>query len=133
KYEKEDTNFVRIWAIGGYPIECEDYDINITLFVLVDLNARDLETQAVFEKDNYYCIGGKIVPTYYGKIKKQRASIPESNKCPLKISLIGVLKEILKEVKNNENAIIQILITDYVGKEYNFTVKVVFPYLNPRF
>ncbi|CAG8568473.1 19764_t:CDS:2, partial [Gigaspora rosea] len=99
KYEKEDTNFVRIWAIGGYPIECKDYDIDMTLFVPVDLNARDLETQAVFEKDNFYCVGGKImtISTSTHLTIHDRASKPELNKCPLKISLIGVPKEMPKE------------------------------------
>ncbi|CAG8751912.1 17826_t:CDS:2 [Cetraspora pellucida] len=92
----------------------------MTLFVLIDLNTKDLETQAVFEKDNFYCVGGKIVPTYYGKIKKQRSSIHGSNKCSLKVSLIKVSKEMLKKVKNNENAIIQMSITDYIGEESTY-------------
>ncbi|CAG8785255.1 28921_t:CDS:1, partial [Racocetra persica] len=59
--------------------------------------------------------------------------VSTSNKCPLKISLIGILQEMLQEVKSNENAILQTLITDYIGEEYNFIVKITFLYLNPHF
>ncbi|CAG8725483.1 7517_t:CDS:2 [Dentiscutata erythropus] len=112
QYEKENTDFVRVWAIGGYSIEHEYYDIDMTLFVPVNLSLRDLKTQAVFEKDNFYCVGGKITPTW----KKQKSKVSQ---------------EMPKEVKNDENAIIQMLVTDYISEECNFTMKIVFLYLNP--
>ncbi|CAG8796266.1 15246_t:CDS:1, partial [Gigaspora rosea] len=70
KYEKEDANYIRVWAIGGYQIEREDNNFEMTLFVPINIDKRDPETQAIFEKDNFYCVGGKIVPSYY-KEKKQ--------------------------------------------------------------
>ena len=70
KHGKESADFMRIWAISCYPVEREDYEIEMILFVPANMYERDLETQAVFEKDNFYCVGGKIVPNNYGKDKK---------------------------------------------------------------
>ncbi|CAG8642729.1 8129_t:CDS:2, partial [Diversispora eburnea] len=39
---------------------------------------------------------------------------PSSNKCPLKVSLVGITQEPVKEV-NDENAMIRMLVKDYVG------------------
>ncbi|CAG8503603.1 11753_t:CDS:2, partial [Scutellospora calospora] len=122
---------MRIWAISCYSVEREDYKIEMIIFVPANMYERDLETQAVFKKDKFYCIGGKIVPNNYEKDKKVKIAvsismhltifdkISASNKCPLKVALIGILQEMLQEVKNSENAIIQTFITDYIfGEEY---------------
>ncbi|CAG8452486.1 1587_t:CDS:2, partial [Scutellospora calospora] len=111
-----------------------------------NIHERDPETQAVFEKDKFYYIGDKIIPNNYGKDKKVKIAvsismhlmifdkISASNKCPLKVALIGIPQEMLQEVKNSENAIIQTFITDYIfGEECNFIVKTTFLYLNPCF
>ncbi|CAG8685529.1 23024_t:CDS:1, partial [Gigaspora rosea] len=37
----------------------------MTLFVPVNLDDRDPETQAVFVKDNFFSVGGKIIPGFY--------------------------------------------------------------------
>ncbi|CAG8777946.1 6426_t:CDS:2, partial [Racocetra persica] len=121
---KEDSDLLVVWAIGTYPIEREDYDIELVLFVPVNLNDRDFETQAVFEKDNFFSVGGKIVPGYYNGNKRAKMTVStsthvtilnkvvESNKCPLKISLVGVPQEMPSDVK--DDVIVKVLITDYI-------------------
>lgn len=49
QHVKEDSDSLVVWALGAYPVEREDYNIELVLFVPVDLNSRDPETQAVFE------------------------------------------------------------------------------------
>ncbi|CAG8517677.1 13948_t:CDS:2 [Gigaspora rosea] len=50
---------------------------------------------------------------------------PALNKCPLKVSLIGVVGEVPK-FKNEEDAIIKVSITDYSRRNYNFIVTMEF-------
>ncbi|CAG8715255.1 10067_t:CDS:2 [Cetraspora pellucida] len=59
--------------------------------------------------------------------------VANSNKCPLKISFIGVPQEFPKVLENDENAIFNVLINDYAGQNYDFIVKVVFLHSNSRF
>jgi len=72
---KEDSDSVNVWALGTYPVGREDYDIELVLFVPVDLNNRDDDTQAVFEKDSFFSVGGKIVPGYYCGNKRAKVYI----------------------------------------------------------
>ncbi|CAG8529561.1 11550_t:CDS:2, partial [Scutellospora calospora] len=118
QYEK-DNNLSVVWALSAYPVEREDYNIEMTLFVSNDLNDRDFETQAIFEKDNFYSVGGKIVSGYYEGKKKAMMTVSisthmtilnkvmASNKCPLKVSLIRIPQEIPREPKDGENSVIQ--------------------------
>ncbi|CAG8775414.1 7973_t:CDS:1, partial [Cetraspora pellucida] len=53
--------------------------------------------------------------------------------CPLKVSLVGTAQELPNEIKNTENAIIETIVSDYTSHNYNFNVKVVFPFMNSRF
>ncbi|CAG8454700.1 3923_t:CDS:2 [Scutellospora calospora] len=46
-----------------------------------------------------------------------------SNKCPLRVSVVGVPQESPQVIGNNENAIFGVLISDYVSQEFNFAVK----------
>ncbi|CAG8596488.1 12966_t:CDS:2, partial [Cetraspora pellucida] len=143
QHVKEDSNLLVVWALGAYSVEREDYDIELILFVPIDLNDRDFESQAVFEKDRFFSVGGKIVPGYYGNNKRAKMTVStsthvtilnkvsEANKCPLKISLIGIPQDKPNEIK--EDIVVNILITDYVGQECNFIVKAVFPCYNLRF
>ncbi|CAG8825667.1 7790_t:CDS:1, partial [Dentiscutata erythropus] len=57
---------------------------------------------------------------------------PGSNRCPLKVSLVGIILDAAQEV-NEENAIIRVLVKDYVRQNNSFVVKVVFPFHNNRF
>ena len=56
-----------------------------------------------------------------------------SNKCPLKVSLVGVPQESPQVVGVDENAVVSVLVSDYAGQDYNFIVKVAFPHTNSRF
>ncbi|CAG8678527.1 16634_t:CDS:2 [Dentiscutata erythropus] len=98
---KDDTNTLVVWALGVYPVYREDYNLEMTLFVLVNSDVRDPESQAVFVKDNFFSVGGKIIPRFY-----------EGNKRA---------KEVLNIVK--EDTIVQILVSDYVGQEDNIWPK----------
>ncbi|CAG8626588.1 7033_t:CDS:2, partial [Scutellospora calospora] len=69
---KEDSNLITLWAISTYPVRREDYVIEMVLFVLNNPDKRDFETQAIFERDSYYSIGGKIVPGIYKGKKKPK-------------------------------------------------------------
>ncbi|RIB21636.1 hypothetical protein C2G38_2299295 [Gigaspora rosea] len=40
--------------------------------------------------------------------------VPNSNKCPLKISLIGIPQEIPVEIKNTQDSVVETFISDYV-------------------
>ncbi|CAG8510423.1 8830_t:CDS:2, partial [Dentiscutata erythropus] len=75
-----------VWALGAYPVEREDYNIEMTF---------------------------KIIPGVYEGNK--RAKVEESNKYLLKVSLVGILQEALNVIK--DNAIVQVLVSDYVGQE----------------
>ncbi|RHZ83351.1 hypothetical protein Glove_97g74 [Diversispora epigaea] len=131
--EKESSNFLVVWALGTYPVERDDQ--------------RDNETQAIFEKDGFYSVGGKIIPGFYNGNKRAKVlvanmtvststhltilnKVVESNKCPLKVSLVGIPQEIPTEVE--DDTVINTLVTDYSGQEYNFIMKVVFSCHNLR-
>ncbi|CAG8701658.1 22816_t:CDS:2, partial [Cetraspora pellucida] len=109
--ENESNNFVSVWAIGIYSVECEECEIEIILFVAIDLKKRDFDIQAVFEKNEFYSVGGKIVPRRYNNIAQ----------------------EIPREVSDDENAVFDVLVSNYAGQDYKFTVKVAYLYLEPRF
>ncbi|CAG8622457.1 13667_t:CDS:2, partial [Dentiscutata erythropus] len=132
-------------TIGAYPVGRKDNKIEMVLFVLTHFNDRDLETQAIFERDHFYSVGGKIIPRFYTGNKRPKMTVSIStevkilnrvvqlNKCLLKISLIGVPQELPKVLENDENAIFNVLINDYAIQDHNFIAKIAFPYSNSRF
>ncbi|KAF0552194.1 hypothetical protein F8M41_022381 [Gigaspora margarita] len=91
---KEDTNSLIVWALGTYPVEREDYNIKMTLFALISSDNRDYESQAIFVKDNFFSM---IVSssTYLTILNK----VEESNKCLLKVSLLGIPQKALNYVQ----------------------------------
>ncbi|CAG8550361.1 20910_t:CDS:2 [Cetraspora pellucida] len=109
-----------VWAIGVYLVGIEDCEIELILFVPVKTEERDPAMQAIFERDEYFSVGGKIVPDYYNKNFRPRMTVSTStylkilskvlasNKCPLKVSLVGIIEEV-PEFKNNEDAVIKVL------------------------
>ena len=72
---KEDTNTLVVWAIRAYPVEREDYNIEMTLFLPVSLDDRDSESQAAFVKDNFFPVGRKIIPGFYEGNKRAKVFI----------------------------------------------------------
>ncbi|RIB11619.1 hypothetical protein C2G38_2202953 [Gigaspora rosea] len=117
--ETKDTKSVSVWAIGLYP--------------------------AVFRKDEYYFISGKIIPSHYAGSTKPKmivatsthltisSRVSDSNKCPLKVSLIGTPQEKPTVIGNTDNSIIEMLITDHISQYHKYTINVVFSHTNPRF
>ena len=75
--EKQDTGLLVVWAVGVYPVEREDNEMEMVLFVPLNSSERDFETQAIFEKDNFYSVGGKIVPSYYVGNKRPKVCLIE--------------------------------------------------------
>ncbi|KAF0548095.1 hypothetical protein F8M41_000152 [Gigaspora margarita] len=134
--KNKKINSLVVWAFGTYPVEREDYDIEMSLFMPLNSDERDSETQAIFEKDNFFSVGGKIVPRFYNGNKRAKMivststhvtilnKVVESNKCPLKISLVEIPQELPNEIK--DNTIIKMLVSDFSGQEYNFIMRVVF-------
>ncbi|CAG8806948.1 9015_t:CDS:1, partial [Dentiscutata erythropus] len=58
--EKEDAKVPSVWALGTYPPGCNDKEIEVTLFLPINQDERDPESQAIFKRDEYYSVGGKI-------------------------------------------------------------------------
>ncbi|RHZ81778.1 hypothetical protein Glove_117g431 [Diversispora epigaea] len=96
KTEKKDLKLVVVWAIGVYPVDREDNEIEIVLFVPINPKESDPETQVIFEKDGFIqlaerlCLGimEMTVSVSTGLTILDKA--PNLNKCPLKVSLVGV-------------------------------------------
>ncbi|KAF0561077.1 hypothetical protein F8M41_000105 [Gigaspora margarita] len=116
-----------VWAIGTYPIEQEDNKIQITIFIPIDPDNRNPTIKLSLKKNRYYII--TVVTSTSITINK----IFGANNCLLNTSLIGIIQNILEEVKNTENAIIKTLINDYTTQEHNFTINIIYPYLNSWF
>ncbi|CAG8676463.1 5496_t:CDS:2 [Cetraspora pellucida] len=133
--DKNEMKLTVIWAIGAYPVESEDCEMEIVLFVLLDENERDPNAQSVFVKNEYYSICGKVVSGTYNNKLRLKITVtssthltirrdPGSNRCLLKTSLIEI---------NDENAIFEVLVNDYTGQHCSFLIKIAFPYHNNRF
>ncbi|CAG8840450.1 20559_t:CDS:1, partial [Racocetra persica] len=57
-------------AIRIYSTERKNNEIEMTLFLSINPNDRDPESQAIFKKDEYYFVRRKIVPGFYaGQIR----------------------------------------------------------------
>ncbi|CAG8709258.1 20533_t:CDS:2, partial [Dentiscutata erythropus] len=142
--EKEDAKIFSVWAIGTYPTGCGTNEIEMILFVPTNSGDRDPESQAIFRRDEYYSVSGKIVSgNYSGNMRPKMIVFGsthltivdralDSNKYPLKVSLVGVPQGASTEIKNTENSIIETLISDYNSQHINYIAKVVFSHVNPR-
>ncbi|CAG8507938.1 3986_t:CDS:2, partial [Scutellospora calospora] len=115
-----------VWAIRTYPIGRDDNEIELTIYVPVDSAERDPKTQAIFKREEYYSVGGKIIPSCYTGITRPNITVSTSthltiidkgsisNKCPLKVSLTGTPQDMPTEI-NNTDGIVEIVMTDYVN------------------
>ncbi|CAG8728193.1 18417_t:CDS:2 [Gigaspora rosea] len=56
----------------------------------------------------------------------------DSNKCPLKVTLIETAQGNPTTIENTDDSIIEMLITDYITQNHEFTIYVVFSHTNPR-
>ncbi|CAG8669353.1 5444_t:CDS:2, partial [Cetraspora pellucida] len=109
-----------VWAIGVYPIGIEDCEVELILFLSSNLGERDPDTHALFEKDKYFSVSHKIVPETYKSNLRPRMMVSTSthvkilkvsdlNKCPLKVSLAGMVEKAFDEFGDDENAVIKVL------------------------
>ncbi|CAG8811986.1 23069_t:CDS:2, partial [Gigaspora rosea] len=118
----EDSKLVTIRAVGAYPVESEDCELDMALFI-------PLDGKIVLENYNGNLrLKMTVASSTHLSIKRDISS----NRCPLKVLLVGVVQGAPKEI-NSDNAMFSILVNDYAGKIYNFTIKVVFPHRNSRF
>ncbi|CAG8655498.1 617_t:CDS:2, partial [Scutellospora calospora] len=67
-----------LWAIGTYPVEQDDNDIEMIIFILINSNDRDPDSQVIFEKNKYYAISRKIIPEDYCSIKRPKMTVATS-------------------------------------------------------
>ncbi|CAG8632952.1 7153_t:CDS:2 [Cetraspora pellucida] len=141
----EKLNIISVWAIGTYTIGQGDHEIELTLFISTNYEERDFDLQAIFEQDEFYSVGKKIIPGKYKDSIRPKMTVSSFtqlkildkvlllNKCTLKVSLISISQEIPAELNNDENSVFGILVNDYAIREHNFIVKIVYSHLTPRF
>ncbi|CAG8745616.1 9571_t:CDS:2 [Cetraspora pellucida] len=73
---------------------------------------RDINSQSVFVKNEYYSVGGKVIPGNYNDNLR--------------------LEDVAQKV-NEENAMVRVLVKDYVDQSNSFIIRIVFPYNNNQF
>ncbi|CAG8562645.1 17777_t:CDS:2 [Dentiscutata erythropus] len=141
--DKEESKLTVVWAIGLYPVGSEEREIEMVLFILMVDYDRDPNSQSVFVKNEYYSVGKKAIPGSYNNNLRLKITVVSfthlvirrdlgSNRCLLKVSLVGVIQDAAQEI-NDENAMVKVLVKDYVGQSSSFIVRVIFPYHNNRF
>ncbi|CAG8681764.1 5981_t:CDS:2 [Cetraspora pellucida] len=116
----KNSKLFAIQAVGVYPIESKDCELNMTLFIPMNDEEKDPNSQSIFETNEYYCVGGKIMlESYNGNLRLKVCvfSYFGSNRCLLKVSLVGVAQDASKEI-NYENAILNVLVNDYARQIY---------------
>ncbi|RIB16354.1 hypothetical protein C2G38_2190154 [Gigaspora rosea] len=142
--ETKDAKSISVWAIGMYPTGLENNEIEIGLYVPCNRDDQDHDSQAMFRRDEYYSVSRKIVPNRYAGCVKPKMSVAtsthltiagralESNKCPLKVSLIGSAQGNPTAI-DIDNSVIEMIITDYISRDYEYMIYIVFSHNNPRF
>ncbi|CAG8539189.1 3286_t:CDS:2, partial [Racocetra persica] len=131
----ENINLTIVWSISTYLAEQEDNDIEMVMFIPINTDDIDSDCQAIFEKNKYYAICEKIIPGCYRGVKRPKMTVAasthiainkitnrqfNSNNCPLNASLVGITQNTPEELKNNEDAVIEILVNDFTTQEHNF-------------
>ncbi|CAG8657851.1 27633_t:CDS:2, partial [Dentiscutata erythropus] len=108
--DKDESNFSVVWALGVYPVESEDHEIEVTLFVPVNKDERDPNTQSVFVRGEFYSVCGKVVSgmTALSSMHLTLQRDLGSNHCSLKVSLVGVAQNFPKKI-DSESAMFKLL------------------------
>ncbi|CAG8689987.1 9141_t:CDS:2 [Cetraspora pellucida] len=112
----EDSKLFAVQAVGVYPIESEDCELDMTLFILMNDEERDPNSQSIFETNEYYCVGRKIMLGSYNRNLRLKMTVASSthlsikkdfssNRWSLKVLLVSVAKDAPKEI-NYKNAIL---------------------------
>ncbi|RHZ76595.1 hypothetical protein Glove_195g56 [Diversispora epigaea] len=130
--KKRDTGLLIVWAVSVYPIERENNEMEIVLFVSLSSHKRDFETQAILKRTTFILSVIRSCLHIMWEINDQSRAV-NSNRYLLKVSLVGVPQESPQIVRVDENVVISVLISDYTGQDYNFIVKAIFPHKNSRF
>ncbi|CAG8693889.1 12094_t:CDS:2 [Gigaspora margarita] len=99
KQSEKDAKVLSVWALGTYPPGHEDNEMEVTLFLPVNPENQNPESQAMFRKDEYYSIGGKIIPGSYAEKLNQNAKLPSSNSTRSK--LMNVYQNATNKVSEN--------------------------------
>ncbi|CAG8760048.1 17484_t:CDS:2 [Cetraspora pellucida] len=105
-FDKNESKLTIVWAIGVYPPESEDHELEMVLFVPINSDERDPNSQSIFVKGEYYSVDGKVVPRNYNSNLRLKRD-PSSNRCPLRVSLVGITQDAMREV-NEENVIVSV-------------------------
>ncbi|CAG8795735.1 1322_t:CDS:2, partial [Cetraspora pellucida] len=100
----------------------------------------------IFKREECYSIRGKIIPDHYAGSIRPKMSVAtltyltingkpsESNKCLLKVSLVGTPQGKPAEIENTDDCMIEVLMTDHAGGQvHDYTVIVIFSHTNPQF
>ncbi|CAG8673785.1 18016_t:CDS:2 [Cetraspora pellucida] len=95
----------------------KDNEIKIVLFIPLEFYKRDSEIQAIFEKDNFYSVDGKIMTVATLTVMSIHNKVVDLNKGLLKISLVRTPQELPCIVGFDENAIVDMLINDYTSQD----------------
>ncbi|CAG8447835.1 173_t:CDS:2 [Cetraspora pellucida] len=111
---KEESNLTHVWAIGIYLVESEDHKIEMVLFVPI---------VAIGNYNRNLRLKMTVASSMHLTIRRD----PGSNRCLLKVLLVGAFQYAAQEV-DDENAIIKVSVKDYVDQNDSFIIKVVFPY-----
>ncbi|CAG8795700.1 16424_t:CDS:1, partial [Racocetra persica] len=54
--DTEKDDLLVVWAISSYPVGDENSEIELILFVPVNFEERDPDSQAIFQKDEYFSV-----------------------------------------------------------------------------
>ncbi|CAG8729600.1 3996_t:CDS:2 [Dentiscutata erythropus] len=92
----KDPNLLVMWALGSYSVKRDDYYIKMTLFVPSNSDDRDSETQAVFIKDIFFLVGGKIMPGFFEGKKRAKMTDSTSTYVMILNKVVGSNKYLLK-------------------------------------
>ncbi|CAG8823717.1 3327_t:CDS:2, partial [Racocetra persica] len=84
-----DSKLIAIRAFGVFPVESDDCQLDLSLFIPMNEKRKRSSSQSIFELNKYYCVSGKVVlGNYNGNFIWY----------PLKVSLVGVAQDAPKEI-----------------------------------
>ncbi|CAG8693894.1 1292_t:CDS:2 [Dentiscutata erythropus] len=102
----KDKTKLTTYTTSTYLIESEDYELEMVLFIPINDEERDPNTQSAFEKNEFYCVSRKIMTvTFLTHLMIKRDL--GSSKCPLKASFVGIMQDTPTKI-DNENAMINV-------------------------
>ncbi|CAG8504230.1 9056_t:CDS:2 [Cetraspora pellucida] len=87
----------------------EQNEIELVLFVPVNFDERDSKTQVVFEKDSFYSVSRKIVPSYFKSNKRPKQKMFDNNNSfeainTIQSKLLSSHQNIIEDLKRSSKA-----------------------------